>query len=94
MIAAVMVLILGIVSIWLGHRAFTSIYRITTIVWGTFLSLLFIYAATAALNPNDVGGSIFFISVSLVVIPIPVLAAMRRSFPASLSIAGRGGGAS
>ncbi len=79
MVGAVLMLILGSGTIWLAFRIFTPVSRALTIVWGVCLVALFAYAGFAAYDPSEIGGTVFYGLVLLIVTPIPILAFLQKT---------------
>lgn len=72
-------LICGCGTIWLALREYTPAFKLITIVWGSLLVAFFLFAGVSAFDPTDVGGSVFFGFVLLIVAPIPILALTKPS---------------
>ena len=52
-------------------------------VWGVCLVAFFAYAGFAAYDPSEIGGTVFYGLVLLVVTPIPILAFLQKAGPVS-----------
>ncbi|MEZ6135090.1 MAG: hypothetical protein R3C53_09295 [Pirellulaceae bacterium] len=70
--------LLGCATIWLGMRDFTSVLRNLTVAWGCCLTVFFTWASLDAYDPSNLGEAIFFGSLLVSVMPIPILA-IRQS---------------
>jgi hypothetical protein len=84
--AGAVMLALSCGTIWLALREFKPVIRIATLIWGLCLVGFFAWASISAYDPNDIGGTVFFGFVLLIVAPIPILALRQPPYhPASLA---------
>jgi hypothetical protein len=83
MVGALVMLVFGICTIWLGRRPFTSVSRSLTIAWGFIMTLLLVFALNSSRNEADIGGVAVFAVILMIVVPIPIIA--FRSQPIATS---------